>query len=229
MVFSYDEKSGSELLKIEGESFRHLFLARRSKADKTFLFRNLRDGFLYEYEVQNVSKKDATLRLISNKKDESKHASANEIAWCVADPKTIEKTLPMLNEIGVSKLYFVYSDRSQKNFKLDMDRINRILINSCCQCGRSDLMDTYVYESLKDFCADKKEFFAFDFGGEPVSKVSDGIFLVGPEGGFSEDEKKFLSKNAKKILSFKTKNILRSETAVVLAASLALVPNFKTI
>lgn len=223
MVFSYDEKSGSELLKIEGESFRHLFLARRSRADETFLFRNLKDGFLYEYEAQNVGKKDATLRLVSSRKDEDGHMPANEIAWCVVDPKTIEKTLPMLNEIGVSKLYFVYSDRSQKNFKLDMDRVNRILINSCCQCGRSDLMEIYTYKSLKDFCEDKKEFFVFDFGGEAASQAREGIFLVGPEGGFSEDEKKLLSKNAKKILSFGTKNILRSETAVVSAASLGII------
>jgi len=220
LVFSFDEESGAELLKIDGESFRHLFLSRRSAANEKFLFRNLKEPFLFEYEVVNIGKKDATLKLINSFADVPHKSGQCDIAWCVVDPKTIEKTLPMLNELGVSNLYFIYSARSQKNFKIDIERINRILINSCCQCGRSDIMNVAVFKSLKEFCDEKKEFFAFNFGGEPASGVKDGLFLVGPEGGFSDDEQKLLTTNAQKILSFNTKNILRSETAVVAAASL---------
>jgi len=220
LVFSFDEKSGIELLKIDGENFRHLFLSRRSTADEKFLFRNLKEPLLYEYEVLNIGKKDATLELTNSFADDTTTKKRCDIAWCVVDPKTIEKTVPMLNELGVDNLYFIYSARSQKNFKVDEERINRILINSCCQCGRSELMSVAIFKSLKEFCDSQKDFFVFDFGGESIEGTKEGVFLVGPEGGFNDEEKKILSEKAKKTLSFGTKNILRSETAVVAAASL---------
>lgn len=57
-------------------------------------------------------------------------------AWCVIDIKSIKKVLPMLNELGVSRITFVYCDRSQINIKLDFARFERILEASMQQCGR---------------------------------------------------------------------------------------------
>ena len=91
MVFSYDEKSGADILKIEGDTFRHLFLARRSKDNESFLFCNLQEPALYEYKAINVSKKDATLELIT-KHEKPQKTKKTAIGWCVVDPKTIEKT-----------------------------------------------------------------------------------------------------------------------------------------
>ena len=129
----------------------------------------------------------------------------------------------MLNEAGVSKIYFIYSDRSQKNFKIDEERLARILISSCCQCGRASLMETAVCRSLDEFCDMNIPFFAFDFGGENIRDIRSGTFLIGPEGGFSERERELIKKSAQKIVSFTAPNIFRSETAAVAAASLALI------
>ena len=40
------------------------------------------------------------------------------IGWCVIDPKTVEKYIASLNEIGVDKITFIYADYSQKISKL---------------------------------------------------------------------------------------------------------------
>ncbi|MDD3466748.1 MAG: 16S rRNA (uracil(1498)-N(3))-methyltransferase [Campylobacterales bacterium] len=223
MVFSYDEKSGADILKIEGDTFRHLFLARRSKDNESFLFCNLQEPALYEYKAINVSKKDATLELIT-KHEKPQKTKKTALGWCVVDPKTIEKTLPMLNEIGIDTLYFVYADRSQKNFKIDMPRLQKILINSCCQCGRMNLMSMEVFKNVREFVDKAGDFCVFDFGGAlPSSDDKDALFLIGPEGGFSDGERELLKQKAKKILSFDTPNILRSETAVLSAASLGVI------
>ncbi len=223
MVFSYDEKSGAQFLKVEDDNFRHLFLARRSKSDESFLFCNLKEPILYEYKATSVGKKDATLELIG-RHEKTQNTKKTALAWCVVDPKTIEKTLAMLNEMGVSELYFVYADRSQKNFKIDMPRIQKILINSCCQCGRMDMMSIEIFKTVKYFADKAGDFCVFDFGGElPSADDKQNMFLIGPEGGFSEAEKEFLKKRAKKILTFGTPNVLRSETAVLAAASLGII------
>jgi len=220
LIFSYDEQSGAELLKIDGENFRHLFLARRSAENEKFLFRNLKDSFLYEYETSNIGKKEATLRLINSFEEPQETKREREIAWCVVDPKTIEKTLPALNELGIDNIHFIYSARSQKNFKIDIERINRILINSCCQCGRTKLMGVHTFKNIEEFCNEKKEFFVLDFGGEPFGDIKEGLFLIGPEGGFTNDEKDFLKSKAQKVVSFFGANVLKSETAAIAVASL---------
>ena len=116
----------------------------------------------------------------------------------------------MLNEMGVGKISFIYCDFSQKNFKLRLDRIKTILINSCQQCGRSDLMDIEILSSSQKFFEKYPEFIALDFNGENIEcKNYNKPFLIGPEGGFSENEREYF-KEIVKLKSF----ILRSESAV---------------
>jgi len=53
------------------------------------------------------------------------------VGWCIVDPKTVEKTVPTLNELGVVKISFLYCERSQKHFKIDLERLKRILTGEC--------------------------------------------------------------------------------------------------
>jgi 16S rRNA (uracil1498-N3)-methyltransferase len=220
MVFSYCEQSGEPLIELEGENFRHIVSARRSKVGEEIRFRNLRDGFEYTYEISAIGKKSATATLLDKKYIETKDFSGAKIGWCIVDPKTIEKILPHLNELGVKELYFIYSARSQKNFKPDFERMEKILINSCCQCGRNDLIKMKVFGSLKEFMDETDDFSVFDFGGEALTaEDKNKLFLIGPEGGFGNEERELFGQKSKKILSFSTKNILKSETAVLAAAT----------
>mgnify|MGYP003611889809 CR=1 FL=1 len=59
MVFSYCEKSGEQLIELDGESFRHIISARRSRVGEQIVFRNLKDGFEYIYEITSIGKKSA--------------------------------------------------------------------------------------------------------------------------------------------------------------------------
>ncbi len=139
------------------------------------------------------------------------------LGWCVVDPKTIEKTLPMLNELGVGKISFVYCARSQKNFRLDFDRFTRILINSSQQCGRSRLMALERFDTLDDYLRAYPDSAVLDFGGEPLPcERSFASILVGCEGGFSGDERKKFGDRP--IYGLRTPLILRSETAAVTVA-----------
>ena len=115
----------------------------------------------------------------------------------------------MLNEMGVGKISFIYCDFSQRNFKLKLDRLKTILINSNQQCGRSDLMEIEILSSSQKFFEKYPEFIALDFNGENIEcKNYNKPFLIGPEGGFSENEREYF-KEIVKLKSF----ILRSESA----------------
>jgi 16S rRNA (uracil1498-N3)-methyltransferase len=53
--------------------------------------------------------------------------------------------------MGVGKITFITCAYSQKNFKPSLERMEKILINSCEQCGRSELMAIDFCDSVKAF------------------------------------------------------------------------------
>jgi 16S rRNA (uracil1498-N3)-methyltransferase len=210
MQFIY-EKNLSNQLQISEDNYRYLFKVRRLGVGDVV---NITDfNQLFEYKIVTISKKFALLEKFGELKIKQ-ILTPFHIGWCQIDTKNIEKVLPSLNEIGVTKITFIECDRTQRNFKIKMQRIEKILINSSQQCGRLELMKIEFCESLDKFLQNYPEAKICDFGGENI----DGYFevgVVGCEGGFSERERKLF----KSTISFKTPLILKSESAVVSLAS----------
>jgi 16S rRNA (uracil1498-N3)-methyltransferase len=215
MQFLYHERAGEERIVIKGESFTHLFKSRRSDIKKPLKVRNLQDDFLYFYEVVSISRREAECILNTKSLSQKKNTKLLRIAWSVVEPKIIEKTLPFLNETGVQKIIFVYTQFSQRSFTIDFTRLKRIAINSCEQCGRYDIMEFEIIDSLKEFMQKYENFAVVDFSANRLGDIKNlpDTWLVGCEGGFSENERKML-KNCS-VTGFESKNILKSESAVM--------------
>lgn len=218
MQFIYHENAGEQSLKVDIRAYEHLFKVRRMGEGADSWWRNLTDDNLYKYHLQSIGKKEALLECLEVQHAPCVPSKSLHIGWCVIDPKLIEKTLPMLNELGVERLSFVYAEFSQKGHKLDYERMERILINSCQQCGRSTKMVMETFNSLQEYLKAYPQSAVLDFH---ETNLSDNLplkaILVGPEGGFSEKERKLFLEKA--IVGLACNAILRSETAVVSVAS----------
>lgn len=214
MQFLYSPEVGTDVLTIYSEQHKYLFKVRRHQIGDKLSFRNLKDSCLYVYEVLNITKKDATLQLISNEEKIIESAQKLHIIWSVVDPKTIEKQLPYLNEIGVDKISFYYADYSQKNFKLNFEKFEKILINSSQQCGRSSIIKLDVIKDLSVYT----EAYMLNFSQILIDKVKDiQTIFIGCEGGFSKNEVESFNKD--RIVGLNSNLILRSETAVTAVAA----------
>jgi 16S rRNA (uracil1498-N3)-methyltransferase len=214
----YDDAS-KEKLSIKGELHKYLVKVRRHTVGDEICFRN-RDNIniLHNYRVNEVESKSIELELISSKEEITQSKKFLHIAWCVIDVKSIEKVLPSLNEIGVSKISFIYCERSQKNIKLDFKRFDRILEASMQQCGRTSYMEFDTYKSIKEFIKDYEDVKVFDFCDNILSSDADfERVLIGCEGGFSKDERELLAQ--KENFRLDTPMVLRSESAVMAVAS----------
>ncbi|MDO5045245.1 16S rRNA (uracil(1498)-N(3))-methyltransferase [Campylobacter sp.] len=210
MKFLYSSEAKNEKIYLENEQFLHL-KARRAKVGDRIDVRNLKDGQNYIYEIDEITRKSVGLSLVFAHSVES-FESEFSIAWAVVDTKIIEKTLPFLNEMGVCKLIFFYADLSQRNFKIDTKRLERILIGSSEQCGRNSLMKIEIYKNLDELLKSYKNIALVDFGGEKLENYNGKeLLVIGPEGGFSQNERERVLK--KYGLSFK--NILRAQTAIL--------------
>ncbi len=216
MQFLYNQDAGSKRLLLSGETHKYLFKVRRFDVGKVITFRNLQDTTLYQYQIESISKKEAVLIMIESYHDTQQRDKYLHILWCIIDTKVIEKTLPMLNQLGICKITFLYCDRSQKNFKLDLERMKKILINSCQQSGRGDLMELEVLDSLEVAMQKYQDFSVLDFGGEGKMQNTTSI-MIGCEGGFSESEREKLSTRRK--IGINSAIILKSETAAVTFAA----------
>jgi 16S rRNA (uracil1498-N3)-methyltransferase len=219
MQFVYHKNAADENLVIDGELHKYLFKVRRKDKENNLVFRNLQDKNLYRYEVINVSKKDANLKLISTIEKIVEPQKSLHIGWCKIDFKSIEKVIASLNEMGVSKITFIECEYSQRNTKINFEKLERLLINSSQQCGRSSKIILESCDSLEAFKKQYPDSYMFNFSSNHIDKVSNDIqtIILGCEGGFSANE--IENFDSAKIVGIKSSLILRSESAAVTIAS----------
>lgn len=228
MQFVFHAEAGAQSLVLEGESFTHIFSVRRSRATHNLALRNLRDDRLYTYKVESISKRYAGLRLESSQIAPNAPRKHTHIIWAITQSKTIEKSLPSLNELGLSKLSLFWADFSQRGQSIDEERVRRILISSCEQCGRGDLCEVEILADTQSALEKYPRALVLDFGGKIISsglgdgagiKLDSGV-LIGAEGGFSQRERELFA--GREIVAFDTGLILRSQTAALTLLAKAL-------
>ncbi|MDY0116248.1 MAG: 16S rRNA (uracil(1498)-N(3))-methyltransferase [Sulfurimonadaceae bacterium] len=219
MIFLFHEDASKERITIKGETYKYLIKVRRHQVGDTILMRSMAcHKDLYHYEITSIDAREAVLELKESELKEVKPSKNLHIAWCAIDPKSVEKVLPTLSEIGVNRISFIYCERSQKNFKPDFKRLERILESSMMQSGRSTMMKLGIYKNLKEFLKEFPDTKVFDF----TDRVLDGdadfeTVLIGCEGGFSHTEKELLA--SQEVFRLDTPMVLRSESAAVAIAS----------
>ena len=219
MVYLFHEDAGEEHLKIKGEDFKYLIKVRRHSVDDEVAFRSKGDiKTLHMYRLSEIESRSAAFELVSSTVFETKAKQELHVGWCVIDNKSVEKVLPSLNELGVNKISFIYCERSQKNFKPDFKRYERIVEASMQQSGRTSFLEFDTYKNIESFVSKFKDVKVFDFCENILEDGSDfGSVLIGCEGGFSPREKEFLANQ--EVFRLDTPMILRSETATVAVAS----------
>ncbi|NEW60427.1 16S rRNA (uracil(1498)-N(3))-methyltransferase [Sulfurovum sp. bin170] len=218
MQYLYHKQAKESTLLLKGDDHRYIFKVRRHREGEVIALRNLEDENIYYYKIDLLDKKEAHLVLQNSEKLVVKAKKKLHIGWCVIDPKSIEKILPTLNEMGVEQISFIYCQRSQKSFKLDFSRFEKILLNSSQQCGRSELMKLVSINSLEKFLKQNPDAMALNFSDKFLDKDVDiETIVVGCEGGFTKDEMALFVEES--IIGFDSPLILKSESAVCVASA----------
>lgn len=219
MVFIYEESAGKDFFSIKGELHKYLVKVRRHQVGDTLGFRRKEaPEMLYIYKIVSLDPRSLEVAYVTEEINEVKAKSELHIGWCVIDSKSVEKVLASLNEIGVAKVTFIYCDRSQKNFKADFKRYERIIEASNQQCGRTSFMEFAVAKNLQEFLKENPQTKVFDFCENVLKSDADfSTVLIGCEGGFSKEEKAFLS--SYEVFRLNTPLVLRSESAALAVAS----------
>lgn len=218
MLYLYHKEASQPQLTLEGDAHRYIFKVRRHKVDDTLYLRNLEDGLLHRYLITYIDKRSVMLELQESIRHDVKAKQSLHIGWCIIDPKNIEKVLPSLNEMGVEKITFIYCKRSQKSFKLDFKRLEKILLNSSQQSGRSKMMQLENADNLEDFLKRYPESYLLNFSQNILTAHSSiKTIVIGCEGGLHEEEVSLFHKD--KMIGFDTALVLKSESAACAVAA----------
>lgn len=219
MIYLLQDKAGEQELTLKGETHKYLVkVLRHNVGDELHLRAKESIRLLHTYTIKSIDGRTLTLELLHSTINAVQALKELHIAWCVIDIKSIEKVLASLSEIGVSKISFIYCDRSQKNFKLDFKRFERILEASMQQSGRTHFMEFDTYKNIASFVQEFPDTKVFDFSENILEgEANFKRVLLGCEGGFSQAERTFLQ--TQKVFRLNTPMVLRSESAAMAVAS----------
>ena len=141
-----------------------------------------------------------------------------------------------VSELGITKIVPVITERTvvkiedSKKEDKKQERWQKIALEACKQCGRSRIPEVLKAVKLKDaknlfeLCDDK----IVCYEEEKTRSITETIkktkclgYFIGPEGGITEDEHKFLKEQGFISVSL-GKRILRAETAAIATGAVAL-------
>lgn len=204
---------------LRGEEFNHAANVLRMKAGD-FISLFCGDDFDTVAEIVAIKKNELTFRVNERVRNSANPRLHITLVQALAKGEKLEFIAQKATEIGASVLLPFYSEFCDVKPKTTrLDRLDKISIGACKQCGRSKPLDIRPIVSLLDI--DLSEFDTVLFANEcETSKrlgetnLRDGKFavIVGSEGGFSKSEIDMLMKQNAKSISL-GKRILRTETA----------------
>ncbi len=220
MQFIYHPNAKEKEIILEGKQFKHIFVSRRHQEGDVLRIQNLKDEFAYFYKVANLSKKSAKLVLLKKEKIEIVYQEKS-IALAIIDPKELKEATRALAQMGQKTFIFFYAQRSQKNYKVDPEKLTEIIIHSYELAGVGVYPEIKIYKNLQDLIENQqnKNIFMLDFDGKPFDesvKSQADILLVGPEGGFTEEERDLFKD---KTVSFNTYLTLSAKVAGISAGA----------
>lgn len=138
-------------------------------------------------------------------------------------------------ELGVARLRPVMTQRTIAE-RVKLDRLEAIAIEAAEQCGRTRLPEIAAPATIKQMLStldqNRRLYFADESGGEPVAKAlapGPALILVGPEGGFTDDERAQIRAASNAVPISLGPRILRAETAALaaLAAFMAIAGDWR--
>lgn len=204
------------------EDLHHLVNVVRIEKDEALLLLNGK-GLMIETKIMTISKRELVLKRISHQLSERTYAF--DLALGMPKREALELCLKEATELGLRNIYLIKSDFSQMRFP-ENDRMEKILVSALEQsnapflpqiiCAEWNTLPWNQYQRLLLLDSQTKKLTlksSFKNHGEQ-------LLIVGPEGGFSEQEKVYLhSLSNIEIVNLPTP-ILRSPTAVATGAGI---------
>ena len=181
------------------------------------------DGFSGEWlaRITDAAKRRMTLT-VERKTRERENIPDVWLAFAPVKRAQTDWLVEKATELGVARLVPVITQRTIAE-RVKLERLESIAVEAAEQCGRTLLPEIIAPIQLRRFVeeldASRQLYFADETGGGAVSQTfreGPTAILIGPEGGFTEEERTFVRGSGASAISLGPR-ILRAETAALAA------------
>jgi len=213
-------------LSVSGPQAHYLISVMRMKIGSPIkLFDSISGEWLAEVAI--IGKRDLILRVTG----QLRAREAVPDIWLLAAPikkARIDLVAEKACELGVARYQPVITRRTVIE-RLNMDRLRSHLVEAAEQCGRTVLPDMAepikLAALLRAWPTDRILYFADESGGEPFANAAaarqgPAAILIGPEGGFDDEERTAIRALPQSVPISLGPRILRAETAAIAALSI---------
>lgn len=217
--------SAGLILPVDGGQAHYLAGVMRMKpGDPVLLFDDQSGEWLAE--ARDVRKRDLTLEVVRQMRPRE---PVPDLWLCAAPIKKgrIDWVAEKACELGVDRLVPVLTRRTIVD-RLNLDRLRAHMVEAAEQCGRTALPalsePVKLAALLADWPADRALFFADESGGVPAAAAmavrrGPAAILIGPEGGFTPEEREAIRGCPAAVGITLGPRILRAETAAAAAVA----------
>jgi len=224
-LFVEADLSEGQRVPVEGNAAHYLISVMRVKDGDAVLLFNGRDGE-WAVAARDIRKRDLVLECV----EQMKPLEPVPDFWlCVAPIKKgrIDLVAEKASELGVARLIPVLTSRAVVD-KLNVDRLSAHMIEAAEQCGRTAVPAIDSMQKLdgllKSWPQDRHLFFADEQGGASApdafaANKGPAALLIGPEGGFTTQEREAIRAHPTAVPVSLGPRILRAETAAIAATA----------
>lgn len=224
-LFTSQNLSNKTLIPLEAGQAHYLHnVLRRKNGDIVRLFNGKHGEWLGKLE--GLTKKGGDVAIEEQVAEQPVKARRIHLIFAPIKKNRMDWLIEKSVELGVTDFHPVLTQNTEVR-KINAERIEAQIFEAAEQCERFEIPSLHPLKSLEKFigtwdaatsllaCLERYETKPI----QDVVSLSDNLaFLIGPEGGFTREEKDFLAKHAIPVGLGNT--ILRCETAVVKALSL---------
>ena len=217
------------IVSLKGESAHYLTRVLRLKNGQSLI---LFDGSGTEWDCQiiHATKHKVDVELLSKQSPKTESALEITLLQSISRSQRMDFVMQKATELGVKKIIPMISQNTvvrfkESNLKNKMAHWKKIIISAAEQSGRVKLPAIikpipFSEELLNEYKSPGSYFLdTTGDSGFSSKKISKATIVVGPEGGFTVDEKQIAIDTGYKIVKTGPR-LLRTETAPIMAISI---------
>ncbi len=220
-IYTTCELAKNQTLTLNGDIFHYCKSVLRMKISEKFRIFNQYDGE-FNAQITEVNKRDLQI-VIGDKLRNSERSKSLILAICIIKPDRFIEAIKAAAALGVSEIVPIISERTQFR-NINHERIEKCIIEAVEQSESFVPPLLHLPMELEEFCnksnveqiivANEEENQNIKINSIQEFKENIAV-LVGPEGGFSSNEKEMLLSNPKITSVSLGSRVLRSEVAVI--------------
>ena len=226
LFYNKDLLEDDSRLIIEREESRHMVRVLRKKVGDTIYVTNGK-GVLFTTKIDVINKNNTELKIINSKKESKSKFHINIAVAPTKNNDRIEWFIEKSTEIGINTISTVLCAKSERK-KIKIDRLEKITISAMkqsLQLHKPIIEELVSFEDFTRNCKSDNKFIAHCKESEKLFlnnckiKAKTITVLIGPEGGFSDNEIDLAEKHGFISVSLGN-NRLRTETAAIAATQI---------